>query len=295
MSKRGRRFRLGRHWVTDEKTGFAEWDDNIVRDWDGVVTKKGLEDGEHPQWRIRALQDPYPVELIRPERGLNIDQICGFFAMEYVPRTTIKRTLSLNDRLPLPGIGQMAIGNAANECGHWFVVGPSTVTLNYALVVNTNTSRSDPSINHTIKLPNGINMQRLVVLAVAEGATTFTWPVGWDEIFEDNNSTVSLSVAYHDVDGTEGFTGTDDIITVTTSSKEATTHISYLVDNFFSGSPPFVSTGATGNSTSPDPDDLTPADGLQDYLTIIVEAHNTASTDTTDIPLTYESQIESKT
>jgi hypothetical protein len=115
MSKRGRRFRLGRHWITDEKTGFAEWDDNIVRDWDGVVTRKGLEDGEHPQWRIRALQDPYPVTLIRPERGLNIDTICGFYAMEYIPRTTIKRTLSQNDKLPFP----KTINCLYPELGRW--------------------------------------------------------------------------------------------------------------------------------------------------------------------------------
>jgi hypothetical protein len=189
----------------------------------------------------------------------------------------------------------MAIGNAANECGHWFVVGPSETILNYPLVVNSNTSRSDPSTTHTVNLPNGINMQRLLVIAAAEGSTTFTWPAGWTELFDDNNSTVSLSIAYHDVDGTEGFTGTDDTITITTSSEETTTHISYLIDNFFfSGSPPFVSTGATGNSTSPNPDDISPADGIQDYLAIIVEAHEVGSTDTTDIPLTYITQIEAK-
>jgi hypothetical protein len=267
MSKRGRRFRLGRHWVTDEKTGFAEWDDNVVHDWDGVVTRKGLGDGEHPQWRVRSLQDPYPVGLVRPERGLN-----------------------------LPGIGQMTIGNAADECGYWFVVGPSVNVLNYPSVDATNTSFSFPGTTHTVQLPNGIAAgSRIISIVAAENLVTFTWPAGWTEIFDSDNTDVSLSVAWRDIDGTEGFTGSNDFITVTTSGNEATTHISYRIGNFLAASVPEVSTGATGNSTAPDPDNVSPSGGIQDYLSIIVEAHNTGSTDTTNIALDYEDQIESRT
>ena len=124
ITKRGGKFRLGHHWMTDDRTGIAHWDDEVVRQWDGLIVKKGSEETRHPQEYVRPLpSDPFAPNLIVPEQGTDFDQFCGNSLQEFIPRTTIKRTLSITDELkPLPGIGAMAVGVAANECGHWFLV-----------------------------------------------------------------------------------------------------------------------------------------------------------------------------
>jgi len=296
MAKRGKKFRLGRHWITDDRTGIAHWDDQMTKQWDGLIVKKGSEETRHPQEYVRSLSDPYPVHYLRPEQGTDFDDICGFYKMEFIPNTVIRRSLSItDDLLPLPGIGQMSLGVAANECGHWFIVQAPSRILNVPLLAESNTSFSVPSTTHIVDLPDGITTgSRLILYISVDDVVTFAWPSGWTVLFSDTNSTLSLDVAYLDVDGTEGFTGTDDIITVTTNLERSSSHMSHRIIGFDPATAPEASTGATGSSTSPDPDAITPSSGNTDYLIFAVEAHNTGSTTTTP-PTNYSNQIQSKT
>ncbi len=314
ITKRGGKFRLGRHWITDDRTGIAHWDDEMVMQWDGLLVKKGSEETRHPQEYVRSLpNDSFAPQLTVPEQGINFDQFCGKFIMEYVPGTTIKRKLSQIDNiLKLPGVGAMEIGDTSNKCGHWFVIEKGEdATIIFPDIGATNTSSSSPTkvhlfdaegevieedatIRHVINLPDGISSgDRLLVLISTANVVDFTWPTGWTELHSSSNSTVSLSVGYRDPDGSEGFIGTDDTITIITDVQEPSSHISYIIRSFDRNQAPEVSTGASGSSTSPDPDTITPIAGSSRYLFFAVEAHNTGSTNTTSLPNNYKGNTES--
>ena len=296
MAKRGKKIRLGRHWVTDDRSGFALWDDQTIKQWDGLIVKKGSEETRHPQEYVRSLSDPYPVHYLRPEQGIDFDDVCGFYVMEFIPNTVIRRSLSItDDLLPLPGIGQMEIGSTSNECGHWFIVQePVLVIGDFPIVAANNTSSNGPNTTHVISLPDGIATgNRIIVLIACENEVIKTFPTGWTQIFTAESNTVSLAVAYRDIDGTEGFTGTDDIITVTGDIAESSSHITYRITNFDINSAPETTDTNINTSTSPDSDTIIPTDGNQDYLIISVESHNTGSTDTTVFPKNYTNAQES--
>ncbi len=294
--KRGKRIKLGDHWVTDDRTGFAHYASQMTKQWDGLLVKKGSEETRHPQEWVRSLSDPYPVHYLRPEQGIDFDDVCGFYVMEFIPNTVIRRSLSItDDLLPLPGVGQMEIGSTSNECGHWFIVQESVLTIgDFPIVAANNTSSNGPNTTHTISLPDGIATgNRIIVCITAENDVSFTFPSGWSQIFFDDNTSITLGISYRDIDGTEGFTGTDDIITATTNVAESSSHISYRITNFDINTAPEISQSNVGSSTSPDPEEVTPTDGNNDYLVIAVEAHNTGSTDTTGFPAGYTNNQES--
>ena len=52
-------FRLGRHKIVCDQTGEEVWDDEVRRQWNGLLVRKQSWDPQHPQERIR----------VRPERG----------------------------------------------------------------------------------------------------------------------------------------------------------------------------------------------------------------------------------
>ncbi len=298
MAKRGKKIRLGQHWITDDRTGIAHWSDQMTKQWDGLIVKKGSEETRHPQEYVRSLSDPYPVHYLRPEQGIDFDDVCGFYVMEFIPNTVIRRSLSItDDLLPLPGIGQMSLGVAANECGHWFVVqeSPGSLLIPAALSDFT-TSFTRPNTTHIISLPDGDPPigDRVIICISVEDVVTFTWPAGWTVIFSNTNSSVSLDIAYRDIDGSEGFDGGDDFITVTTNLIKSSSHISHRIIDYDTTVAPEVSTGATGSSTAPDPDAITPSSGSKDYLILAIEAHNTGSTTTTP-PTQYSNIAQSKT
>ncbi len=296
MAKRGKKLRLGRHWITDDRTGIAHWDDQMTKQWDGLIVKKGSEETRHPQEYVHALADPYPVHFLRPEQGTDFDDVCGFYVMEFIPNTVIRRSLSITDDiLPLPGVGQMEIGSTSNECGHWFIVQESVIPApDFPIVAANNTSSNGLTTTHVISLPDGIATgNRIIVLISYENEVISTLPSGWTQIFGDEFAGGTLLIFYRDIDGTEGFTGTNDIITVTGDTAESSSHISYRITNFDTSSTPEASTSDSGNSTSPDPDAITPTAGEKDYLIIAVETHNTGSTDTTVFPKNYTNPQES--
>jgi hypothetical protein len=296
--RRGKSIRVGDHLIVDDRSGITRWASNTVKDWDGLIVTRGQEDGEHPTWRTRALQDPYPLHEVRPLTGTDFDPVCGHYIMEYIPRTTIKRQLSQNDKhKPLPGIGQMAIGTAANECGHWLVVQEAETSEEIFPEVETGTVTGSNllTLSHTINLPIGLiptnDDKRVLVLFASEGLNDLTIPGTWTELLEIQNSTITLHVFYRDIDHTEGFTGADDSIIITTDNITSSSYIVYNISKFDPATAPQISTGATGSDTDANPDEIVFSD-LANRLIIAVEAHNTAST-TATLPVRYKNQVSS--
>jgi len=128
-----------------------------------------------------------------------------------------------------------------------------------ATVQSTNTSvMTGNSTTHTVDLPATVNSgDFLIIFAATDGTPTTTAPTGWTKII-DNRIHVFVKVA----DGTEG--GTQ--VTFSSSASEQSAHISFAGDNWGGSlSDIEISTGTTGNSTTPDPDvspTVTNADNL---------------------------------
>jgi hypothetical protein len=142
----------------------------------------------------------------------------------------------------------------------------------FPAVQATNTSGHSSNVtSHTVNLPTGINAgDLLIVFFSCDGNETVTWPTvdGWASIFNQTNAN-TLDIGYKIADGTEGST-----ITVGTGTTEQSAHISYRITGHDSAQAPEASAGATGNSTSPNPDSLAPTGGAKDYLWIAVEGND---------------------
>jgi len=137
---------------------------------------------------------------------------------------------------------------------------------------------------HTIKLPDGSNViGRLVVwwcaLDGGSGTTIDTAPTPgtWFQRLAVSNSTIVKLVVYRRViDGTEGFTGTNDTISFTTNNSEGSSHQSSLIigHSVSTNEIEHFSGGVTGSSTNPDPPSVTPAGGSKDYLFIAIAGND---------------------
>jgi hypothetical protein len=141
-------------------------------------------------------------------------------------------------------------------------------------VIASNTSFENTNVtNHDVALPNGCNVVgRRIVAGVGVDSTasvTVTWPAGWTEISQAlcNAGNGKLSVAYHDTDGTEGYTGAGDTIVVVLSFADGGAHISYLITGFDPATAPEgLNNNQLSTGTNVDPPSLTPAGGAKDYL-----------------------------
>ena len=105
------RHRIGDHLVTDDRTGHVYYASETVREWTGLLVKKGSEDPRHPQEFVRAMNDPVALTDVRPIQGTDIDELCLLLRAEFVPGSGVRRIPNeweLDRRLP--GIGEMAIG-----------------------------------------------------------------------------------------------------------------------------------------------------------------------------------------
>jgi len=139
-------------------------------------------------------------------------------------------------------------------------------------------------------LPNGSSATGTLLLAHVTcgpvGAPGFTWPSGWTEIGTGDEEN---AVRYHVVDGTEGFDGTDDSITLDAGAPDtpewASSIVSYAPGNWHGTSPPEAAS-ASGSSTTPDPPSLDPAGwGTEDtgWLVFLgVDSGNEATSDGPD-------------
>ena len=135
----------------------------------------------------------------------------------------------------------------------------------YPQVAATNTSaEASATSTHTVSLPASISSGDLLLILLAiDAARTTTFPAGYTELYDevDAQTKITLAVAYRVADGGEGAT-----IEVTSSDTGMSAHATYRITGHDSGNPPEISTGASSEDTSPDPDSLTPNGGALEYL-----------------------------
>lgn len=137
----------------------------------------------------------------------------------------------------------------------------------FPTVQTQNTSQeSSATTTHTVSLPSGIVSGDLLLafMAIDAGSAPFTsFPGGWTEIKDvsETQNFVTLAVAYRDADGGEGAS-----ISVSTTPSAQSAHATYRITGHDTGNAPEISTGASGDSNTADPDSLTPTGGAKDYL-----------------------------
>ena len=146
----------------------------------------------------------------------------------------------------------------------------------FPVVEATNTSLEDAGnvTSHTVNLPSDIVSGELLIVCFSkDGGFGTSWPEGWIEFFEGQvgGGHNTLALAYREADGTEGST-----ITVTTSSSDRSTHVSYRISGAEDPDTQAPETHAFtgGDDANPDPANLTPTGGAKDYLWIAVEGHD---------------------
>lgn len=131
-----------------------------------------------------------------------------------------------------------------------------------AFTVTTRTSQTAvAATGHTVTLPDGSNVSgvRVVVLFGAP-TSAITWPAGWTGFFDGSTSDTRLGVAYRDIDGTEGFDGVDDTITVQTGESVLANAHAYLISaGHDAATAPEAATAATGIGANADAPSLNPA------------------------------------
>jgi hypothetical protein len=147
-----------------------------------------------------------------------------------------------------------------------------------AFTITTRTSQETSDVtSHNVLLPDGsdVSGRRVLIVIGVDGAPSITWPMGWTEFAAGSTTQTQLSAAYRDIDGTEGFDGTDDEIVFTTSGGgEQSNHQSYLIsEGHDAATAPEAATAATGGSATPDPPSLNPSGwGTEETLWIAAAA-----------------------
>ncbi len=135
--------------------------------------------------------------------------------------------------------------------------------------------------NHIVNLPAGIVAHDLLLIFfAADAGPTITFPEGWTELFQDDNTAVvTLAIAYRVADGTEGAT-----ITVTTSNIQMTAHTTYRITGNWST--PEVGVAVKVTDANPDSPNLVPTWGSANTLWLAVYASD-ANPITTVYPVNY--------
>lgn len=170
----------------------------------------------------------------------------------------------------------------------WLLAAPSWAASPVVAATNTSTSTGT---THTANLPSGIVSGNLLIVKIGcDGDPAITWTsTGFTEFFEKafTGGAVIMALAYRQADGGEGST-----IDITTDVAEKCAHLSYRITGAEDPATqvPEVSTGATGTSTTPDPDSLTPTGGSADFLWLAMHVHEGDAT-TDAFPASYSNGI----
>lgn len=145
---------------------------------------------------------------------------------------------------------------------------PSVVATNHG-------ARTSNATSHIISLPNGCNVsgRRAIIFYDLDEQQTITWPSGWTEFasVDGPSGNGRFAAAYRNLDGTEGFSGTGDTVTVTVPLTDGSSHATILIEagTYDQGTAPEVTTVSQATTgTDPDPPNHTPAGGALDYLWI---------------------------
>ena len=168
----------------------------------------------------------------------------------------------------------------------------------FPTVAATNTSVNDSdTTSHVVSLPAGIASGDLLIVFIAIDtrdvipAMTFTWPVGWTELYDQEDaSDIGHTAGYRRADGGEGAT-----ITVTSTEADQSAHVSYRITGHHATSDP-ESANTTGSGTGADPPGLNPANwGAEDTLWLIgagLDRPGTGNSNFSTDPTNYTDAIE---
>jgi hypothetical protein len=188
-----------------------------------------------------------------------------------------------------PVVTELADAEAAAATGAAF---DATVTTVAQFTVATRTSQNtSDSTSQVVTLPNGSNVSgRLVVVVIGvDGTTGVAWPAGWTEIFDGTTVATELAVGYRVINGTEGFDGTDDTITLTTAAEQSNSH-AYLITGHDPAVAPEAATAAVGTN-APDPPSFNPAGWDVEETLWIVAAANRFGILQTAAPANYSNLL----
>lgn len=164
----------------------------------------------------------------------------------------------------------------------------------FPVVKETTTSKTTTAgFTHTVNLPGNIRSGNLLIVGICVDSTpTVVFPAGYTSFFAKQNlgANVKLEVAYRQADGGEGAT----ISVITTASVESS-ETAYRIANHEDPSTqaPEGSSGASGTSTTPDPDSLTPTGGSKKYLWLAYHGHDGNKT-TSAFPTSYSNGISTE-
>lgn len=168
-----------------------------------------------------------------------------------------------------PGGGSTADGTAGEDS----VFG--AILTNEVLGVTSSIQNTDAT-SLTVNLPDGSNVvgRLLIVCVVKDGSGAITWPAGWTEWTSDNvfaaNSAI-MGFRSKIVDGSEGFSGTGDSITVTGASEKWQSD-AWLIERADETAQPSTNEGLASAAVAPAGIAFGPA--TKRYLHIIQAAWN---------------------
>ena len=145
-----------------------------------------------------------------------------------------------------------------------------------AIVGSQISSRSTNAQDDVVPLPASIAAGDLIIhLHSSDTSQTRTWPSPWAEIKDTavSGNVSTIGVAYLIASGGE----TEVTVTKLSSERHSSIAIRISAASWHGTTPPEVSTGATGDDTTPDPDAVTASWGSEDNLFIAVAAFDNSA------------------
>ena len=137
-----------------------------------------------------------------------------------------------------------------------------------------------------LNLPASIvSGEGLLATCVTNDSPSSSWPAGWTELFNINDTINNVAVicAYRDADGTEGSTVT---LTLGTSEQFSAVTARYSGVDFGVTPPEFV------QGVNLDPANITPTSGAQDYKILAPIGIDTNGTTITSFPSGYVNTLD---
>ena len=158
--------------------------------------------------------------------------------------------------------------------------GPAWAAFPTVQATSTATSASSPLV---VTLPAGSASGDLIVILLQARTNTTTWSqtagtTGWTELYDANGQ----AFYYKQIGAAEANPSFD----LSASERCGASAIRITGHENPATQAPEASAGATGTSTAPDPDSLTPTGGPKDFLWIAVEG-NTGASSVTAAPANY--------
>lgn len=170
-------------------------------------------------------------------------------------------------------------------CVHVAVIEQPTTGYPY---VKTTAEGADNSLTITVNLPGGIASGDVLECYITSnaGITSHSWPAGWTEKYDTDNSTVVGTAATRIADGTEGST-----ITVTASGvADGSVHVCLRIVNWHGTTVPEFGTAATGTTSNADPPSVTASWGSANNL-FVAAGHGADSNNFTSTSASYTRTI----